>query len=87
MLKIQLYITGINYFLNDITIENNYFKLLKYFTVLLFFDQTTAALVRIRDLFLKTKKKFIKKINQRYLWTLVYNISIIIYLTKEEALN
>ncbi len=57
MLKIQLYITGINYFLNDITIENNYFKLLKYFTVLLFFDQTTAALVRIRDLFLKNKQK------------------------------
>ncbi len=36
MLKIQLYITGINYILKHIQIKSSYFKLYKYFTILLF---------------------------------------------------
>ncbi len=37
MLKIQLRITKINYILQYIQMENTYFKLQKYFTILLFF--------------------------------------------------
>jgi len=55
MLKIQLYITGINYILKYIQIENRYFKLNKYFTIVLFYllDQINEALVSSRDLFKK----------------------------------
>ncbi len=52
MLKIQLYITGINYILQYSNIEIIYFKLYSYFTILLFyciFDQIKAALMSIRD--------------------------------------
>ncbi len=49
MLKIQFYITGINYILQYIKIENSYLKLYKYFTMLLFFNQINAAFVSRRD--------------------------------------
>ncbi len=51
MLKIQLCMTGINYILKYIQIENNYLKIVITFyniTVLLYkgFDQINAAMVR-----------------------------------------
>jgi len=55
MLKIQLS----NYILKYIKIENSHFKLLKYFTILLFviffFTSNKAALVSRRDYILCTK--------------------------------
>jgi len=52
MLKNQLCITGINYILQYIKIEISYFKL-RYFSILLFFDQRNASLVSIRYFFKK----------------------------------
>ncbi len=47
MLEIQIYITEINYILKYIQIENSYFKLKYYFTILqfllYFFNQMNAA--------------------------------------------
>ncbi len=69
MLKIQLCITGINYtyiinmnlkYICLFKIENGYFKLYTFFTILLFyciFDQINTVLMSIRDLFQKYTKK------------------------------
>ncbi len=68
---------GINYILKYIAIENSYFKLYKYFTILKFvlmfllciFDYLHAVLVSIRD-FSKTKTNSIEpKFEQ---WCTIY---------------
>ncbi len=60
MLKIQLYITEMSYILLYTEIENNCFKLYKYFTILLFlkyFYQINAGLVSRKTLLSKTIKR------------------------------
>ncbi len=73
MLKIQLWITGINYILKYTQIENSYFKLMflniilnnisQYYFYYCIFDQINAVLVSRRD-FQKHDK--IKHLNSMY---------------------
>ncbi len=54
--KFSIAITGINYILKYIAIENSYFKLytiLQYYCFYCIFDQINAALESIRDFFQK----------------------------------
>ncbi len=55
MLKIQIYITGINYILQYVQIENSYLKLLNCFYNI--FDQINAVLVSLRLLSKLLKKR------------------------------
>ncbi len=52
MLKIQLYITGINYIRNYIETENGYFKVVIFHNIQFYYivDQINAALVNINIL-------------------------------------
>ncbi len=64
MLKIQLCITGINYILKRIKIENCDFKLLYFTTLYSIIDQINAVLASIRDLLLENIKNIL--IHQDY---------------------
>ncbi len=63
MLKIQLYIKGINYILQYIQKENSYFNLLKYFH---FFFFIITALVSIKYLFQKYENSIIIQFIMNY---------------------